>query len=455
MTHLRIEQSDSATEQVSSAVIKKLYDLAISGDLDNTSNLQGRLHTTVTYKEYVDVLCKSQQNPSGMFPNLYISSDNYYILFQDPEVERILKDSIGDGVGVTLTQAANANIHNTFANNTNITSFNEFDKFTNSQYEVSFMRCTNLANINLSKVTTIASLGFQSTSLTISSINTLSSLLTRFGAACFMSCTNISGVVDISRTSVTELPNGLFTNISGITGLIIPTTVITFGYRLGAGVVSSEITTLKGVDNVTSFGSPVYGNINNAIYCKNLESGWCPILCSFGYSHNSTSALQLYMPKYKNYGSSSITGQWSQVDSSMFCINGRSDSKLTIKLLYFKDLYKVGWFDFYTARIKNLVINNSTPPTFDTSISTSFDGEPSDGSEWRSKMFGPYITTIYVPDSAVATYQADSNYNAYTIRGINEVDPNTNQPYLTRYATNDLWEAAGKPEDALIEEYMN
>jgi hypothetical protein len=34
MTHLKIEQNNSAIEQVSSAVITKLYELATSGDLD-------------------------------------------------------------------------------------------------------------------------------------------------------------------------------------------------------------------------------------------------------------------------------------------------------------------------------------------------------------------------------------------------------------------------------------
>ena len=72
MTHLRIEQNN-IQENVSSAVIEKLYQLAISGDLDASSNLAGNLYTTATYQEYINALCKTQQNPNGMFPDLTIS----------------------------------------------------------------------------------------------------------------------------------------------------------------------------------------------------------------------------------------------------------------------------------------------------------------------------------------------------------------------------------------------
>lgn len=45
MTHLYIEQDTGSTEEVTSAIISKLYALASSGDLDNTSDLKGRLHS--------------------------------------------------------------------------------------------------------------------------------------------------------------------------------------------------------------------------------------------------------------------------------------------------------------------------------------------------------------------------------------------------------------------------
>lgn len=68
MTHLYIEQNTGLTEEVSSSIISKLYELAISGDLDETSDLKGRLHSTTGYGDQVSYLMAN-------FPNLYIDVD--------------------------------------------------------------------------------------------------------------------------------------------------------------------------------------------------------------------------------------------------------------------------------------------------------------------------------------------------------------------------------------------
>lgn len=44
MTHLRIEQNN-IQENVSSAIIEKLYESTINEDLDQSSNLAGTLYT--------------------------------------------------------------------------------------------------------------------------------------------------------------------------------------------------------------------------------------------------------------------------------------------------------------------------------------------------------------------------------------------------------------------------
>ena len=95
MTHLRIEQNN-IQENVSSAVIEKLYELASSGDLDNSSNLAGTLYTPNTYTKYVEYL-------TNMFQDLTITATNYYVWFEDSAVRDILANGIGDGTGVTST----------------------------------------------------------------------------------------------------------------------------------------------------------------------------------------------------------------------------------------------------------------------------------------------------------------------------------------------------------------
>jgi hypothetical protein len=56
MTHLYIEQATDKIEEVNSSIISKLYELAISGDLDETSDLKGRLHSTTGYVSQVNYL---------------------------------------------------------------------------------------------------------------------------------------------------------------------------------------------------------------------------------------------------------------------------------------------------------------------------------------------------------------------------------------------------------------
>lgn len=438
MTHLRIEQSTSAIEQVSSAVVAKLYELATSGDLDVSSNLAGNIHTTATYQEYIDGIRQ-------IYRDLYISTDNVYIKFQDSYVENVLKTAIGDGVGVTLNNAASvtgsSTIKTYFNGDTQIQFFDEFKFFTGlTQIErETFKGCSNLQSIKIPQ--NVFNIGY--------------------GA--FEDCSSLSGVLDLSSTNIQTLGPRVFLNTQ-VTGLILPTTLQTYGQIYNSSPLSDrQVVTLKGFDNVINLDAFEFGNITNAIYFGQLtSSNRLLVVCSTDSSDwkRYSSIIQLYAPKFMYSDITSFYSRWGRLAESLFTYHSNeTGSSTTIKLLYFKDLQSIKHFDFYCARIKNLVINNLVPPSFDTTV-------PVDGTDvgnyqyWINTMFGTIPTSganamiIYVPDSAVSTYQADSNYNSYTIRGINEINPSTNQPYLTRYATNDLWEAAGKPEDALIEEYM-
>lgn len=151
MTHLRIEQNN-IQENVSSAVIEKLYELAISGDLDASSNLAGNIHTTATYQEYIDTLTTA-------YPDLTISATNIYLSFADPEVTRILSSQFsGDGIGITQSELYSiTSLRNAFRNNTTIQYFDDLDKLSGvgvlSPYE--FQGCTNLKSIDLSRITQI------------------------------------------------------------------------------------------------------------------------------------------------------------------------------------------------------------------------------------------------------------------------------------------------------------
>lgn len=95
MTHLYIEQDTGSIEEVTSAIISKLYELASSGDLDASSNLKGRLHSSSARRLEAQYL-------TSMFSELYINADIYYKHFVDPAMaEFFAKCPAGDGDGIT------------------------------------------------------------------------------------------------------------------------------------------------------------------------------------------------------------------------------------------------------------------------------------------------------------------------------------------------------------------
>lgn len=237
MTHLKIEQNTTGIEEVSHSIIEKLYNLAISGDLDASSNLQGRLHTSATYRSYVDYLTTN-------YPNLYITSSDYYVNFADPEVRRIFAQSnYGDGFGLllstaqTITNLNNVTISGTgnqFKNNTTIEHFNELGQFTSvtSIPQECFKDCTNLTEVVLpSTCTTIRDYAFRDcsslTSIDLSGVTQIdayaftgcSSLqidasvlsgLQNIGQHAFEGCVNLTGILNLP--AITHISYDTFKN---------------------------------------------------------------------------------------------------------------------------------------------------------------------------------------------------------------------------------------------------
>lgn len=220
MMHLKIEQNNTVIEQVSGRVIEKLYQLAFSGDLDASSNFVGRLHTAVTYQNYVDFL--TQQ-----FQDLYITSDKYYIRFKDPEAERVLKSvtyttgavtyTFGDGIGVFADGGFTTMpvlLPDWFRGNTTITQFEELSKAI-SCYEIyanSFHDCSNLQKINLTNIMHLGANVFQNCTSLTSIGNT--NKLTYIGSRCFQNC-GLSGTV--SLPNVTTVADLAFFNVPNLT----------------------------------------------------------------------------------------------------------------------------------------------------------------------------------------------------------------------------------------------
>lgn len=227
MTHLRIEQNN-IQENVSSAVIEKLYELAISGTLDNSSNLAGNLYTTSTYTKYANYLTEHYQE-------LTINANNFYAWFEDPTVRNILATSVGDGTGVseTVVRSLTAFPSAMFQGNTNIVTFDEFSQFSNitqinSTTRAYFNSCTNLKSIDLSNITSISGEnGYQRWNFenctNLESIGNTSNL-TYLGALAFLNCSKLKS---INTANVTIYKQSCLEGCTGITNNIVLNSNIT------------------------------------------------------------------------------------------------------------------------------------------------------------------------------------------------------------------------------------
>lgn len=207
MTHLYIEQNTGQIEEVNSSIVSKLYELASSGDLDVTSDLKGRLHTTISYRSEVEYLTSN-------YPNLYINSDTYAIPFEDPNMVTYLNSiNIGSNGVVTEQNATSTTIVANSANTT-VTKFNELKYFTNitgskggwegsSSGNTRFQGWTSLEEIDISNFTSIGHLsnsGYEDTFNGCTSLKTVkaSSNLEKIGYNAFRECSNLETIQGLS-----------------------------------------------------------------------------------------------------------------------------------------------------------------------------------------------------------------------------------------------------------------
>lgn len=295
MTHLRIEQNN-IQENVSSAIIEKLYELAINGDLDQSSNLAGILYTPNTYTKYIEYL-------TNTFPDLVITATNYYVWFEDPEVRNVLASKIGDGTGVTTTtvQSLTAFPNNTFINNKNIVQFDELSQFVNittidNTSRLMFNSCTNLKSIDLSNITKISGdngnqrwnfenctnleyigntqnltflghMAFNGCSK-LKSINT--SNVTVFKNQCLNGCTGLLDDI-ILNEGITVIGDYAFYNVTKLPDTINLPNLQT----LGTGFGGTNIKHVTNLGTITEIGG-VYVNVTPFYSCTQLQDVTIP-----------------------------------------------------------------------------------------------------------------------------------------------------------------------------------
>lgn len=435
-----VTQNNSATEQVGSAVIEKLYQLATNG-LDSSSNLVGRLHTTATYREYINMLTER-------FKDLYITADKYYIWFQDPVVRQKLLTITGDGIGISTDEAATAEIGTLFREDTNITSFNElkyFTRFCKNPSSYAFYKCSNLTSVDLSNVETLSQSEFEQTGLSgeisipllntvgpgalrstnitkitnlgtitqipeafcygcqnltevtipesctrlanyvfgmCSNLTTVNNLqqITSFGDFCFQRCSSLNLTLQDIQNATTIGPNA-FDGVSALSGTLnLPNLTGTLG---GASFKDTQISSISSLGSVTGIGDLAFSNTNiSSISIPNSVK-----ICSCDIVSN-TNVQEIIFPE----GVEEITGgQFYTKNNSLTYIE--IPSTVTNMGLFFHRSLENSQDNLCTV-----VIKATTPPTLNYYASWSVDDTRGD------KFAG-----IYVPDASLTAYQNGAN----------------------------------------------
>lgn len=533
MNKLVITQDNSRTEYpVPNAVITALYNIGKDDDqnqsltegVDTTNNnrpvstVSGSIRVATAYAHHLQYIAVK-------YPNLSITADSTYIYFADPEVERVLLAAgIGDGTGITMQDAATANINRTiFANNTDIVSFNELPLFTrmNSQ-AMSFQGCTNLESIDLSEVTTLylndnqycsfngcsklKTIGTLPEGITIipqlfvndcSSLESINipSTCTTIGLAAFQQANlltfNVSDFVNVINFYGSAY-NNMFPSYS-IQGDVLDLPNCThissrvFYQQNFKKVLLPQLTTWNGNEAKLTFGScPLLKEVYmpNLKYTNNvLNSYEHPFANSTGIekitiSNQATMILQDFFCdqqslKYANIpdtivsvGQSAFEGQGSafqnrilnlplvtngnfytqfknreqmhiylpSLTNTIVCqnvydndpnqgwLNYRRTGSI-IRTLYFRDIQQFGAGSFNKCTINTIVINNTTVPTLAQHTDSTLDSRDPDFNVYVFHGLSNAATiNIYVPDAAVADYQAAPQFAdvASRIKGLSD-----------------------------------
>lgn len=432
MTHLNIQQG-SNVEIVTAQIIKKLYDAALSvpepqSGEEDAAYMSGNLQVNKAYRSQVEYL-------TNRFNDLSINvTIGYYISFEDSAVlNALLANNIGDGIGVTEAEAANAIFTNsTFRTNTNIISFNTFGLFTkanNNPPGALFQNCTSLTSIDMSNITKISTEEFSNTALTSVTMPNLTSFT---GNSHFRGCTSLTSV-DFTGSSITYIPSQCFLECTSLVSAIFPSTVTTIKDN---AFNHCGITSIPDLSNIVSLENNGFDRHPDWEFVVNLANVTDLGQVAIGRTGGKCRVKQIYIPK--------VTHTYNNGFYTNYVYYRGAFCGLNSDLIYLRDIQVLHPGDFGNTACTNLVINNITPPVWNNNGDRQ-DSEI-DNNAWRRTLVfvNSNITRIYVPDSAVTTYQNDTYWSTLA----DKIQPLSQ---LTKVATEADLQAN---QIALIEAYM-
>lgn len=604
---LKIIQGNRIADQenVSSALVAYLYNLANTNQLDSNSNLVGNLYVPGTYQAYIDKLTTD-------YTDLHITAGKIYVPFTDPEFGRIMMQYVSsDGIGVSTTDISSITsidrnatlgtmsnqLGSEFNNNTTLTSLIDLLKTNITSLATNnYQGCTNVTEIGIpASVTSIGSSVCANSGLnkvvvenidSFCGISSLSTNIFQFGSGCdlytiqngeqvkvteltlsrnltvnnlFRKCKSLQSV--IVSDGVTTIQNDTFNSCSNIQSVTLPSSTTSINANafydcskltsinlsnvtyigqfafMGTKLTSIDLSSLQDAGqkpfiNLSTLKTVTLGNnikdINTIIFNYNTRvttvntdgvdfSTWsyfntyvlpvydstCPYdVLNFtsatqirgdgengpiAYGNSATQIPQVYLNQL-----TALENNWNSQYKRVFPKFGvsaqwykQNNCRIRVGLLYFKNLANIEAESMQGLICQALVINNTTPPTYNKTLFAQFSEHNEDSYDVYIDSFGniedstdpsnliksnqnggtyssshvyntehhlicaPVIDAVYVPDSAVNTYKAATGWSLISakIHGISELNGGVT------YATKAAWEAAGKPL-ALIDAYM-
>lgn len=446
MTHLVLNQSLNITENVSSAVIDKLYELAKTSDVEDLNNsvsmsLRGNITPSAAFEDAVSFL-------KDKFENLIINepSGGYYIRFKDEEVKRVCIEKWGNGAeGITSRTLANvtsAQFGTTFTNNTTIENFEDLKYFTSVKSLVggAFQGCSNLETIDLSNITSIGSQIIRNSGIKVIDFPNLETM--DFNSTCLGFARSLEEVKSL----------GIVTQLGGFNGdiklrkIVLPETVTRITDNAFRGCDALE--EVGPFTNVEEVGNELFRDTAGPlsfVYFPNLIKTSHTFLRNCNIRH-------VYLPKIKNTYVGYYAGP--TVNSSFWTLNGFFvNNESPIHVFYLRDIETFGACTFYGVNITNLVINQVTPPTIAPNSNTNITlvNQNTDiffAAESDNQILAK-VTNIYVPDSAVNAYKAAPGFENVTdrIKPLSEINK-----VATKAAFDNL--SATDKINTVVEEYM-
>lgn len=351
-----------------------------------------------------------------------VSGGGKYIKFADPEVLRVLLANgvSSDGVGITLEDAARVtSIGTWFSGNTEITSFDEFEKFTgvtslgfsNSSYRWAFSGCTSLETIRLPEGMTKIFNGTNNYSgvggfwgcTSLRSVGNIG-VLQEVGAFAFARCTSLE-IDDLALPNLTTLDTNAFdgvkikkvSDLGGITSLPgVSSSSQTFGDKS----VLEEIVIPASITKIPAYTLYRYTAL------KSLAVNWG------GITQIDTSAFTGVSCMPKSLTLPNLTGTLG---------NGAIRETNIEEIL---ELGSITTFDSYAA-YKCLLLNKVELPETITAINQQAfayckalkvvvcKAVTPPVIHTQAFMVASAIEAIYVPDASVDAYKAATNWATY------------------------------------------